>query len=146
MEYTFRITGARSIADRLLKLAVGAFFAISATLKLADFERTAAFLSESLQMGAGIAAVVLSIAIVIETAAAVITFFGIHRRSLFRLLVLMMVFFTVYTVAAWIAGSANCGCMGTEYQTSPPLSIAKNILIIIAIRRVYHTSIRVDSQ
>lgn len=113
-----------------LRCLLATVFLGSAVAKALDFDATAVFFSSLFGGAAGGAKSALAALILMEMALAGALVLWPGRRTYVAVLA-GTAGFLVAGLLLWYVGVENCGCFGTRWATSPAVTVAKNLGLLL---------------
>jgi len=119
---------------QFLKYVVSAVFAVSAVMKLIDFDNTAIYFKELLDVGFKSAESIVFVSIFVELLIAfALPFKWKGEDFVLKMVVMVLALFLGLSGAMAFAGTNNCGCFGTIWVTHPVTTVIKNGVMLIMI-------------
>jgi len=118
----------------ILKYFLGGVFLFSAFAKLIDYRSTAELFVSLFGMDYTIIKIFLAFLILLELIVAYLIIADyLQIKIVYFLIIGLITAFLFINIFFAITGADNCGCFGAEIVSSPALSIAKNVLLILAV-------------
>lgn len=126
---------------RLFRYIVSGVFAVSASMKLLDFENTTMYFKGLLGIGFKSAQSIIFVAILVEFFVAYSLPLQWQGETVVRKAAMaILVLFLVISTAMAFTGVENCGCFGTVWISHPWISVAKNSVLLIMLTLAGHES------
>jgi len=121
------------------KYLISGVFIFSAFTKLLDYQNTIIFFDELFVIGLFYSKILLSVLVFVEIIIAYLLLFDYLKNKLaYVFIIALMVLFLLANILFAISGKNNCGCFGTTIISSPLMSIAKNIIILLSVVYLRH--------
>ncbi len=120
--------------QNIVRHILGIIFLLSAILKLIDFNATAELFTNLLGLEITIAKLLLCTLILIEIVISYLLFANHIKNNLIIFFVSgMIVAFIIVNLFFFVKGNNNCGCFGNSVESSPLVSIVKNLLMLFGV-------------
>ncbi|MEW5842843.1 MAG: MauE/DoxX family redox-associated membrane protein [Bacteroidota bacterium] len=132
------------MTKRVMENIIGLVFIGSAIAKLLDFNDTIQFLISILGLNFLIVKTALIALSMVEIFIGVSFFINIWKNQIvYSVIISIIVFFILFNVYFFFNSYTNCGCFGTKIESSPLLSLFKNIIILAYLLFVRHSNKKV---
>ena len=116
----------------LIKYLFMAIFLVSGISKYLSFEDTLIYFASLTMISFPLLSFLLWILILSELLIpALVWMNGFQSRTVFLLILILLVSFLITNIVFLFLGLENCGCFGVEIQSHPVLGIAKTVILIM---------------
>jgi len=116
----------------LLKYLFIAIFLVSGLSKYLSFEDTLIYFASLTMISFPLLSFLLWILILSELLiSALVWINGFQSKTVFRLILILLVSFLITNIVFLFLGVENCGCFGVGIQSHPVLGIAKTVILIM---------------
>ncbi len=116
----------------ILKYLFIAIFLVSGLSKYLSFEDTLIYFASLIKISFPLLSLLLWILILSELLIPVLVWInGFQSKTIFRLILILLVSFLITNIVFLFLGLENCGCFGVEIQSHPVLGIAKTVILIM---------------
>jgi len=116
----------------MLKYLFIAIFLVSGLSKYLSFEDTLIYFASLTMISFPLLSFLLWILILSELLIpALVWINGFQSRTVFRLILILLVSFLITNIVFLFLGLENCGCFGVGIQSHPVLGIAKTVILIM---------------
>lgn len=119
---------------KLIEYSIALLYCFSAVVKLIDFNNSKIFIAELITINLATANILLMLLIFIELIIALLLLTGKLKVKIFStVLILITVGFIIINIFMLAKGYTNCGCFGTVIESSPLITIIKNLLVLFGV-------------
>lgn len=116
----------------LLKYLFITIFLVSGLSKYLSFEDTLIYFATLTMISLPLLSFLLWILILSELLIpALVWMNGFQSKTVFRLILILLISFLITNIVFLFLGLENCGCFGVRIQSHPVLGIAKTVILII---------------
>jgi len=116
---------------KTIEIIIGIIFITSACAKLYDFSNTVQFIISISGLSHNFVKVSLIFLSLLEFGIGISFIINIWNRStIFYPSIILLSFFILLNIHFLCDGLTNCGCFGTQIESSPLVSLIKNLVII----------------
>lgn len=120
--------------QNIIRNILGIVFLLSAILKLADYKATAVLFANLIGFEIGYAKIFLGVLILLEIIISYVFLADFIKNNFIYYSVSgMITIFIITNLVFLLKGYNNCGCFGSTIESSPLVSIIKNIIMLYGV-------------